>query len=187
MKTGVKDGCLEASALEALNKLSENLDCVVVVDPEMINSNAKEMRPGESIDQYLNDDIYIEVKYHIDLKEYKSVFLTIYNKCFLKIMQIGFSHLKIKNSEFDINDYAEQYCEYLKLKYKAPNLDEYNKISQNFLHLYNLKNYSPFFLIFEKIQRHIFMILENLCLDSLIAYFHTLVKNYDCLYQRKNE
>ena len=187
MKTGVKGSCLEASALEALNKLSENLDCVVVVDPEMINSNAKEMRPGESIDQYLNDDIYIEVKYHIDLKEYKNVFLTIYNKCFIEIMNIGFSHLQIKNLEFDINDYMEQYYEYLKLKYKAPNLDEYNKISQYFLHLYNLKNYSPFFLIFEKIQRHIFMILENLCLDSLIAYFYALVKIYDSLYQRKNE
>ena len=187
MKTGVKGSCLEASALEALNKLSENLDCVVVIDPEMINSNAKEMKPGESIDQYLNDDIYIEVKCHIDLKEYKNVFITIYNKFFIKLMKIGFSHLQNKIPKLDIDDYIEQYNDYLKLKYKAPNLDEYNKISQNFLHLYNLKNYSPFFLIFEKIQRHIFMILENLCLDSLIAYFHTLAHNYDSLYQRKSQ
>ena len=96
-------------------------------------------------------------------------------------------HLQNKNVEFNIGDYMEQYYDYLKLKYKAPNLDEYNKISQYFLHLYNLKNYSPFFLIFEKIQRHIFMILENLCLDSLIAYFYALVKIYDSLYQIKNE
>ena len=60
MKTGVKGNSLELTAYEALQKLSENLDCVVVIDPEMTNSNAKEMKPGESIDQYLKDDIYGE-------------------------------------------------------------------------------------------------------------------------------
>ena len=187
MKTGVKGDSLQSTALDALQKLSENLDCVVVVDPEMINSNAKEMKPGESIEQYLNDDIYIEVKYHTDIKEYKNVFILIYNYCFYNMMNIGFSQLKNKNPEFATEDYMGQYYEYLKLKFKALDLNEYNKISQNYIHLYNLKNYSPFFLIFEKLQRHIFMILENLCLDSLISYFNTLVKNYDILYQKKNK
>ena len=187
MKTGIKGGSLEATAYQALQRLSENLDCVVVVDPDMINSNAKEMRPGETIEQYLNDDIYIEVKYHVDVKEYKKLFLTIYNECFNELMIMGFSDLEYKNAEMSTEDYREEYEEYLKSKFKALNLDEYNKVCQKYSHLYNLKIYSPFFVIFEKIQRDVFMILENLCLDSLIAYFSDLCNLYNSLYQKKSE
>ena len=187
MKTGVDGTALDVTAFEALQKLSENLDCVIVVDPEMINSNAKEMRPGENIEQYLSDDIYIEVKYHVDIKEYKTIFSRLYNECFNKIVQIGFADLDNKNQDFSGNDYLEEYSVYLKLKFKAINLDEYNKICQQYNHLYNLKKYSPFFLIFEKLQRHVFMILENLCLDSLISYFDALVNIYNSLYKKKIE
>ena len=187
IKTGVKGNSLEVTAFEALQKLSENLDCQIVIDPEMINANAKEMRPGETIEQYLNDDTYIEVKYHVDMDGYKKIIATIYNECFLEIMSIGFSDLARKYDDLVSDDYKEQYADYLKKKYKALNLEEYNKICQNYDHLYNLQKYSPFFIIFEKLQRHVFMILENLCLDSLISYFKTLVKNYDSLYQKKEK
>ena len=185
LKTGVKGGSLEETAFEALQKLSENLDCVIIIDPDMINSNAKEIRPGETIEQYLNDDTYIEVKYHTDIPEYKKIFTNIFNDCFYEIMNIGFSALLNKNPELAGDDYRKQYQEYLKLKFKSGNLDEYNKICQNFNNLYNLQKFSPFFIIFEKIQRHIFMILENLCLDSLIAYFNELIRMYNSLYQKK--
>ena len=185
MKTGIRGGSLGLNAYQALQKLSENLDCIIVIDPDMINSNANEMRPGESIEQYLNDDTYIEVKCHVDIKEYKKLFVNIYNECFLDFMKIGLSHLKSINNEVDIEYFSQQYEEYLKSKFKSHNLDEYNKLCQKFSYLYNLKNYSPFFLIFEKIQRHIFMILENLCLDSLLAYFYELIKIYKNLIQKK--
>ena len=51
--------------------------------------------------------------------------------------------------------------------------------------MYNLRNLSIIMLILEKIQRQIFMILENLCLNSLILYFDTLIDIYDKLYSRK--
>ena len=187
MKTGVDGNALDITAFEALQKLSENLDCVIVIDPEMINSNAKEMRLGENIEQYLSDDKYIEVKYHVDLAEYRTIYIELYNVCFTKIMMIGFADLNNKIQDFSTQDYYEKYPDYLKLKFKANNLDEYNKICQQYNHFYNLKKYSPFFVIFEKLQRHAFMILENLCLDSLISYFDTLVNNYNILYQKKDE
>ena len=187
MKTGIKNDSLEITAYEALNKLSENLDCVVVIDPEMINSNAKEMRPGENIDHYLDDDTYIEVIYHTEIKEFKTIFMALYNECFFHFLKIGFADLKCKQPELS-DDYNEkQYSNYLKQKYKSINLEEYNKICQNYDYLYNLKKFSPFFIIFEKIQRHIFMILENLCLDSLISYFSALIENYTSIYIQKNE
>ena len=187
MKTGVKGDSLEITAYEALQKLSENLDCVVIIDPEMINSNAQEMKPGESIEQYLQDDTYIKVEYHTNIKEYKNLFLDLYNNCFFDLMTICFSYLEIKYTEFSNGDYLEQYQTYIKQKFKAQNMKEYNIICQKNSNLYNLKKYSPFFVIFEKLQRHLFMLLENLCLDSIIEYFCALIRNYNSLYQRKME
>ena len=183
MKTGVNGNALEITAFDALQKLSENLDCVIVIDPEMDNSNVKEMRPWEN----LSDDIYIEIKYHINIKEYNTIFIELYKNCFVKMITICFSDLDNKNEDFATEDYVDKYPVYLKKKFKAINLEVYNKICQNYKHLYDLQKYSPFFVIFEKLQRHIFMILENLCLDSLIYYFDTLVNNYNILYQQKLE
>jgi len=187
IKTGIKGGILEATAYDALQKLSENLDCEIVIDPDMMNSNAKEIKVGESIDHYLDEDIYIEVKYHTDIKEYKVIFKTLYLECFCQFMEIAFSAVKVYHPEYSNPNYIEQYKKYLKDKFKSVDLNEYNKVNQNYDFLYNLRKVSPFFLIFEKLLRQIFMILENLCLDSLISYFERLIQIYNGLYQRKSE
>jgi len=187
IKTGIKGGILESTAYEALQKLSENLDCFIVIDPDMINSNAKEIKIGESIDHYLDEDIYIEVKYHTEIKEYKLIIKTLYFECFIKFMKIAFSSVKINYPEYSNKNYIEKYQEYLRAKFKSQDLNEYNKVNQNYDYLYNLRKFSPFFLIFEKLLRQIFMILENLCLDSLISYFKGLIATYNSLHQRKTE
>ena len=187
LKNIIKGDSLEALAYNGLQKLCENLDCVVVIDPEMINSYAKEMKPGETIEQYLNDDTYIEVKYHTEIKEYKNIFNILYKECFITLLNISFSSIKNKYPQYSNDIYIKNYCIYLKQKFNAKNIKDYNKITQANSNLYNLRNYSPFFLIFEKLQRHIFMILENLCLDSLIFYFKKLINIYSSLHQRKNE
>jgi len=187
IKTGIKGGILEATAYDALQKLSENLDCEIVIDPDMMNSNAKEIKVGESIEHYLDEDIYIEVKYHTDIKEYKVIFKTLYLECFCQFMEIAFSAVKVYHPEYSNPNYIEQYKKYLRDKFKSTDLNEYNKVNQNYDFLYNLRKVSPFFLIFEKLLRQIFMILENLCLDSLISYFERLIQIYNGLYQRKSE
>ena len=77
--------------------------------------------------------------------------------------------------------------DYVIEKFKVSNLVNYNNICQNNSQLYNLKNYNRVLYIFEKIQRHIFLILENLCLDSLIIYFDKLIQIYNKLYQIKEK
>ena len=68
LKKGVK-GPIEGSIINAMEKLSENLDSVIIIDPEMNNSNAKMIKPGESITHHLNDGYYIKVKSHIEMEE----------------------------------------------------------------------------------------------------------------------
>ena len=187
LKNSIKGDSLQVLANDGLQKLCQNLDCSIVIDPEMINSYAKEMKPGETIDQYLNDDIYVEVECHTNVKEYKNIFNILYDECFVNLLVVAFSSIKNKHPEYSEDIYQKNYIKYIKEKYKAINIEEYNKITQNYNNLYNLRNYSPFFLIFEKLQRHIFMILENLCLDSLILYFGKLINIYTKLHQRKIE
>ena len=184
LKKGLK-GSIEASIYKAMEKLCENLDSIIIIDPEMNNSNAKMMKPGESIEQYLKDDAYIEVKPHTDMEEFKKVVIQIYNLCYYELISIGFFYLEKKFPELCKNNIVEQYQNYSKVRIKTHNLEEYNIITEKHIDLYNLRKKSPIFLIFEKLQRQIFMILENLCLDSLILYFYNLTEIYHKLYIQK--
>ena len=186
-KNNIKSGSLESNAIESLENLCENLDCVIVIDPEMVNSNTEGMRPGETIKEYLNEDIYIKVKSNVDNNEYKYIFKALFNECFYKLMVISFSSLVKNYPEYSTKEYQEDYSKYLKKKFFSENLEQYNKITQTFSHLYKLRQYSPFFTIFERLQRDIFLILENVCIDSLIDYFRELNRSYNIIYQKKIE
>jgi len=186
LKKGIK-GSIEESVIKTMEKLSENLDSVIVIDPEMNNSNAKMIKPGESIAHYLDDDSYIEVKSHIEMETYKKVIMKVYNNCYIGLITIAFCDIKVKYPEFSEEKYLEQYQNYVKSRLKAHNLEEYNTITEKYIDLYNFRKLSPAFRIFEKMQRQIFMILENLCLDSLILYFNSLKDIYNKLYAQKSE
>jgi hypothetical protein len=186
-KNNIKNGSLEANAIESLENLCENLDCVVVIDPEMVKSNTEGMKPGETIKQYLNDDIYIEVKSDVENNEYKYILKDLFNECFNKFMIISFSSLIKNYPEYSSKENREDYSKYLMKKFFSESLEQYNKVTQTYSHLYKLRQYSPFFAIFERLQRDIFLIMENLSIDSLIAYFLELNKSYNIIYQKKME
>ena len=65
-----------------------------------------------------------------------------------------------KIPEYSDDKFIEKYVEYVKLKFKSHNLEEYNLISEKYSDLYSLRTKSKIFFIFEKIQRQIFMILD---------------------------
>ena len=186
LKKGIK-GSVEASIVKAMEQLSENLDSVVVIDPEMNNSNAKYMKPGETIEQYLKEDSFIEVKSHVEMPEFKKVILKVYNNCFISLISIAFYYFKKAYSDYAYENIEKEYSEYVLNKFKACNLEEYNIITEKYIDMYNLRNQSIIFYIFEKIQRQIFMILENLCLNSLILFFDNLIDIYNKLYLQKIE
>ena len=121
LKKGIK-GSVEASINKAMKKLCENLDAVIIIDPEMNNSNSKLMKPGESIDQYLKEDSYIEVKSHTDIPEYKKVISEVYTECFFKLIQISFYNIKNTYPEYYNKDLTE-YIKYVNTRFKSQNLE----------------------------------------------------------------
>ena len=184
MKTRINGNSYQSAATEALIKLSENLDCVIIIDPEMINYGIKLIDNQENDD---NKNIYVEVKSHVNIKEYKLVLLELFSNFFNKIASLAFSNFSSKYEEFATKDMYDQYYEYVKEKFKESNLVNYNNICLENSHLYHLQNFNKILFIFEKMQRHIFLILENLGLESLITYFDKLIQLYDKLYQKKLE
>ena len=83
-----------------MEKLSENLDCVIIIDPEMNNSNAKMMKKGETIENYLKDDSYIEVKSHVEIPEFIKVIIEVYDNCFMEMIPIAFENIEKNYPEF---------------------------------------------------------------------------------------
>ena len=184
MKKRINGNSHQLAANEALVKLSENLDCEIIIDPEMINFGEK-LNETKDKDEHLN--IYVEIKTHIYSNEYKKVVVELFNNFFKKFAALAFSNFPEKYKEFSTKNYFDQYLEYVREKFKVSNLVNYNNICQENATFYNMKDYNKILFIFEKIQRHLFLILENLCLDSLITYFDKLVQLYDKLYQKKIE
>ena len=184
MKTRINGNSHQLAAYEALVKLSENLDCEIIIDPEMINLGEKLMETKDK-DEHLN--IYVEIKSHIISKDYKNVLVELYNNFFKNFTSLAFANFPEKYKEYANKECLKQYLEYVLEKFKVSNLVNYNNICQENPSFYALQNYNKLLFIFEKIQRHLFLILENLCLDSLITYFDKLVQLYDNLYQKKIE
>ena len=144
---------------DALIKLSENLDCVVIIDPEMINI-------GE---------------------EYKELIKELVNSLFKQIVSLGFSLFPKNYKNYNIKEYFKPYLLYVYKKFLQIDLVNYNNICQENSNLYNFQKLNKVLFIFEVMQRHIFLILENLGLESLTIYFDKLIQLYDEAYQKKFE
>ena len=183
MKTRINGNSYRAAANDALVKLSENLDSVIIIDPEVINFGQKQIDEQEKDDEKKN--VFVEVKTHVEFIEYKKVILELHNNFFNKISILGYAKFPEKYKEFGDKKNISLYQEYIKEKFKSSNLGDYNNICQENIQFYNLKNYNRILYIFEKMQRHIFLILENLGLESLITYFDKLIQLYEKLHQKK--
>ena len=177
LKSGIK-GTIGESAKNAMEALSENLDCCFVIDPDMINGENidKNLKEGKEI---FNEDYFIPVNPQNSSENYNDLMNIIY-EFFEQLLKISLTDLKKRDKEFKENDneFIEDYKNYISSKFNSDNLSEYNMIVETNSYLYSLRNKSPFFYVFEQIQRQIFMIINNLCLDSVILFFNRLTEIY---------
>ena len=177
LKSGIK-GTIGESAKNAMEALSENLDCCFVIDPDMINGENidKNLKEGKEI---FNEDYFIPVNPQNSSENYNDLMNIIY-EFFEQLLKISITDLKKRDKEFKENDneFIEDYKNYIRSKFNSDNLSEYNIIVETNSYLYSLRNKSPFFYVFEQIQRQIFMIINNLCLDSVILFFNRLTEIY---------
>ena len=177
LKSGIK-GSIGESAQKAMEQLSENLDCCIVIDPDMI----KEENIGNNDEggkEIFLEDNFIQVNSH-DLSENYSDLINIIYECFDDVLQLSINDLSKRDKEFmgANKNFLEDYKNYFHSKFNSENLSGYNTIVEANMYLYSLRNKSPFFYVFEQIQRQIFIIISNLCLDSIILFFNRLTEIY---------
>ena len=74
------------------------------------------------------------------------------------MLKLSINDLSKKDKEFmELNkNFIEDYKNYFHSKFNAENLSDYNIIVEANAYLYSLRNKSPFFYLFEQIQRQIF-------------------------------
>ena len=166
---------------DALIKLSENLDSVVIIDPEMINIGE------ESKQQEKNKNEYIEISTHEKSEEYKEVVKELVNNLFKKIVSLAFGLFPDKYKNYVMKDCFKPYLLYVYKKFLQIDFVNYNNICQENSNFYKFQDLNKVLYIFEEMQRDIFLILENLSLESLIIYFDKLIQLYDKAYQKKFE
>ena len=177
LKSGIK-GSIGESAQKAMEQLSENLDCCIVIDPDMI----KEENIGNNDEggkEIFLEDNFIQVNSHDSAENYTDLINIIY-ECFDELLQLSIIDLSKRDKEFmgANKNFLEDYKNYLHSKFNSENLSGYNTIVEANMYLYSLRNKSPFFYVFEQIQRQIFIIISNLCLDSIILFFNRLTEIY---------
>ena len=177
LKSGIK-GSIGESAQKAMEQLSENLDCCIVIDPDVI----KEENIGNNDEggkEIFLEDNFIQVNSH-DLSENYSDLINIIYECFDEVLQLSINDLSKRDKEFmgANKNFLEDYKNYFHSKFNSENLSGYNTIVEANMYLYSLRNKSPFFYVFEQIQRQIFIIISNLCLDSIILFFNRLTEIY---------
>ena len=179
LKSSIK-GTIESSAQKAMELLCENLDCSMVIDPDIIENDIKDLKLKEENEILFDKSHFIAVNSHNSCENYDNIVNIILNNCLEELLKISIKDLSSKYEEYkDIkNDFIDSYNDFINLKFQSENLSDYNTVVEEKIDLYSLRNKSPFFFILEKIQRQIFMIIDNLCLDSLILFFNRLIQIY---------
>ena len=144
-----------------------------MIKEENIDKNVNE---GKEI---FNEDNFIQVNSHYLADNYMELINIVY-EFFDEMLKLSMKDLSKRDKEFNEtdNEFIEDYKNYLYSKFNSDNLNDYNIILEVNAYLYSLRNKSPFFYIFELVQRQIFMIINNLCLDSLILFFNRLIEIY---------
>ena len=187
LKSSIK-GSIESSAQKAMELLCENLDSSIIIDPDIIENDINDLKLKEENELLFEKNNFISVNSHNTCDNYNNLINIIINDCLKELLNISIKDISNKYEEYknigkDLND---KYSEFIYLKFLSENLSDYNVIVEEKIDLYSYRKKSQFFFILEKIQRQIYMIIDNLCLDSLIIYFNKLIQIYQNLIQNKS-
>ena len=155
-----------------LINLCENLDCNFLIDKDLIDNN-------EKINNF-EENNFIEIS-HLDDKKHiqnfnylneilKEDFFKLLLKCYIKNLDEN----KLPKNFEDV------YMNFINEKFKSRDFNEYNNVLTNskFQEMFNIISDDKNFKFFEKIQRQIFMIIENIELPSIIELLENYKNNF---------
>lgn len=162
----------------ALSQICENLDSFMVLDPEVQNYKESEGDDGVynlSKEEALRE--YIEVSAHTNFPTFLDINSLLFQNLLIPLTDLCFSNLV----DVEFKMFRLEYDLYLRSKFGCINLLEFNKVLSQYKYLYEMRLKSGLINVFEKLQRHLFMVLENLNFDSiynLLNDYFTILNNF---------
>ncbi len=172
---------------KALENLCENLDSVMVIDPDVLEYGNLTKSEEDDILMLSENEakrIYKVIVNHKQVENYKILRDFMLENLFFPIFEYSYDQEFLLNEEYLST--KELYKNYLIKKFESENLTEYNKILSLMKDLYEYRKKHFLFALMEKLQRQVFMLIENLNFDSvlnLIEKYYQMFKNEDFLIQ----
>ena len=114
-----------------------------------------------------SDDIFIEYKDITNINNINEKLNNLIENIFMPVFKLIKSNNNLLN-----NICNEDYKNYLYLKFKAKDFNNYIKQIQERKDIYTNINYSVLFEVFEKLQRQLFVLLENISFECLFDLMH---------------
>ena len=149
---------------ELLKNISENLNCQVVVDSAIFenNKNFEEETEFIEVESILKDKNKVD---GINIILMKFFFENMLNLCL-----DDYIITKGENTELNLSNKDEiknKYISTLKDKFNSETFEKYNSIETSERSLHFLSANSTMFHIFEDIQKHLIIIIQNLDLEEI--------------------
>ena len=168
---------------ELLKNISENLNCQVVVDSAIFenNKNFEEETEFIEVESILKDKNKVD---GINIILMKFFFENMLNLCL-----DDYIITKGENSELNLSNKDEiknKYISTLKDKFNSETFEKYNSIETSERSLHFLSANSTMFHIFEDIQKHLFIIIQNLDLEEIYNFFEKYKDLYESNLKKQN-
>ena len=167
---------------DILKNLSENLNCQIIIDPNIFKNNIIWKFEGKveniKVDSFLRERTKIEAIIIILIKYFFEDMINLSIKDYIKFNGENDDIKREKKIEI-----KKRYLNNIKDKFFSENLEQYTNIenSEKNIHLF-LKN-SCLFKAFENMQRYLINIIQNADLEEIYIFF----ENYKIFYEKNLE
>ncbi len=184
LKKKLNSSDIISTAYNALNQLCENMDAKMVIDPDVLGydesvgqDNIFDLSPEEVKREY------IQVKSHKNNQSFQEIMKQIHSVLFTPIIDYIFQ----EEADEEIKILKSDFIKFVKDKFDSDDLTEFNKYLSQYKYLYELRKKSWLFLVFEKIQMNLFMIMINLNGKAVMNFLETYRKffeNLKCIFNQ---
>jgi ERCC4-related helicase len=169
---------------KALETLCENLDSVMVIDPEVLDFGNEIKSEEDDIKMLSGNEakrIYKEIVNHKSVVSFDALRDFMLESLLYPFYKYAYEQEFLLNEEEPRT--KEQYKLYIEKKFDSENLTEYNKTLSQMKVFYDYRKRHYLFAVMEKLQLQIFMLVENLNFNSVLE----LIEEYQKMYKNELE
>ena len=169
---------------EILKNISENLDCQIVLDPNLF----EEEKNNEENVEFIEVKNIIEQKNKIDginILLMKYFFEPMLDFCLDNYLQTNGNKKELNQNNY--KDISIKYISVLKEKFSKTNLEEYNNIETAERSIHFLSQNSVMFKTFEDIQKTLINIIQNADLKEIYILFEKYKEIYEINLEKAEE